>query len=230
MTVAERLAAVERLLADPPVVHPMDPSGDPAMGVWSTEPDCYRFIARRCDDTTRTLETGAGLSTALFAAIGTHHTCVTPGRPEVERLQAYFDSRGIDGSRVAFDVAPSHVSLPRGSGELDLVLIDGGHGFPMPILDWFYAGERLRPGGVLIVDDLPLPAVRTLMAYVDRDDRWQPLERTEKWAAFERRSSGSLAEDWTQQPFYVVHPPGAKAFVHRVMNKARREARRVLGG
>ena len=220
---AERLAIVDRLLADPPVVHPMDRSSRPAMGVWSTEASAYRFIAERCDEASRTLETGLGLSTALFAALGCEHTCVTGSWDEVERLRTYCDLKGFDTAHVRFEAGGSHAALPRmlDDGELDLVLVDGGHGYPTPILDWFYAGYRLRPGGVALIDDVHLPAVRSLLQFLDRDPRWPALERNDKWHAYERRSSGPLVEDWTDQPHYVVHPPGLRSFVRRAVGKAR---------
>ncbi|MGH9187321.1 MAG: class I SAM-dependent methyltransferase [Acidimicrobiales bacterium] len=221
-TVAERLAIVDRLLAEPPVVHPMDPSDEPVMGVWSSEPDCYRFIAERCPPGTRTLETGSGLSTALFAALEADHVCVTPGPQEAERLLRYCDDHGIAADRLTFMVESSHKALPRLTDELDLILIDGSHAFPMPALDWFYAGTLLRSGGMAIIDDLQLPAVKILIHFIERDPRWEQVARTAKWAAFRRLSSGDLSEEWTSQPFYVVHDRGAKAFAVRAVRKAKR--------
>ena len=29
---------------------------------------------------------------------------------------------------------------------LDVVFVDGGHGFPVPMIDWFYGAGRLRRG------------------------------------------------------------------------------------
>ena len=224
---SDRLAVVERLLADPPVVHPMDRSANPEMGVWSTAPDCYRFLAEHCPPGTRTLETGSGISTVLFAALGAHHRCVTPGPEEAERMSRRTARRTTSPTTtLTFDVAASHDALPRVDVELDLVLIDGGHGFPMPILDWFYAGSLLRAGGLLVVDDIQLPAVRALLQFVARDPRWAPVHEGDKWLAFRRTHSGSLAEDWTEQPFYVVHPPGARAFARRVIGRIRRTIQR----
>lgn len=191
---------VGRVLADPPAVHPM---GD-ALGVWSTDEACYRFIAERVGSGSRTLETGCGASTVLLAALGAEHVCVTPGPQEMDRLLDHGASRGISLDRVRFEIASSHEALPRLAAEgleLDLVLVDGGHGFPLPILDWFFAGGLLRAGGVVVVDDLALPAVRMLRRVLDRDPRWRRVAGTRKWAAWERTTSGPLAEDWTSQPY-----------------------------
>lgn len=228
-TAAERLAVVDRLLADPPVVHRMAAGDDAPLGVWSTERDCYRFLAEHVAAGSRTLETGLGVSTALLAALGAEHRCVAPGTAEIERLRAHCADRGIDLSAVTFVAESSHVALPRlpEGTELDLVLVDGGHGFPLPIVDWFYAGSHLVDGGVLVVDDLPLPAVRPLLRFLDGDPRWAPLRRTEKWGAWRRVGGGSLAEDWTEQPHYRAEPD-ARELVAALARKARRRGERLL--
>lgn len=197
---------MERLLAEPPAVHAMDFSSDPALGVWSTDSDCYRFLARNCGPGARTLETGAGISTLLFAAMGAVHTCVTPLEAEIERLRDHASSHGIDLSGVRFVVGGSEEVLPALEPDpLDLVLIDGNHGHPTPTLDWFHGGRRLVDGGIVVVDDLQLPAPAVLARMLDRDPRWGRLERSAKWGGWARRGDGSLSQDWFDQP-WLVHP------------------------
>lgn len=191
---------LERLLADPPRVHDM---GGGALASLGTERSCYELVAARCAPGHRTLETGLGLSTALFGALGTEHTCVTPSDAEVERLRRYCAEREICLDRVRFVVGPSADVLPGlGRDPLDLVLVDGSHGFPVPVLDWYYAGGRLRRGGTLVVDDVDLPAVQVLTRFLEADPRWVRVGGTAKWFAYERRSEGSLAEEWIDQPFF----------------------------
>lgn len=221
------LALVDRLLADPPVVHIVDTPEGKKPGVWSTEASCYRFIAGVARPGMRTLETGSGLSTALFAALGTEHTCITPAAVEADHLRGYFDEQGIAGERVSFVLEPSHVALPGLTGELDLVLIDGAHGFPMPVIDWFYAGGRLRRGGTLIIDDTPLPAVRALLEFLEPDPRWEPIERSGRWSAYRRLSEGPLCEGQWDQLFYAPRAP--RPLARRVLGRARRELRGHFG-
>lgn len=202
---ADRLAVLEAVLADPPVVHPMEAAADPRMGVWSTEPSCYRFLAERCPPGARTLETGSGLSTVLFAALGTDHVCCTAGQEEADRVLAHCRARGIDASRLRFEVGSSHRTLPplEAAGLVrDVVLVDGSHAFPFPVVDWFYAGSMLEQGGTLVVDDLNLPAVQVLVRFLDADPRWTAVAGTRKWRAWRRERGGTLSEDWTEQPFY----------------------------
>jgi predicted O-methyltransferase YrrM len=221
---------IDRLLADPPVVHYMDMSAEPPLGLWATEESCYRFLAAHVRAGDRTLETGAGLSTAVLAALGAEHRCITVWEPERDRLLEYFAAHGIPSGTVTFDVSPSHVALPRLLAEttaapLDLVLLDGCHGFPIPALDWFYAGSLLREGGILVTDDVDLPAVGELVRFLDADPRWDAIERTGKWVAWRRGSSGPLAEEWVDQPF-LTSPTTARDRVRRLLGRVRRR----LGG
>ena len=193
-------ALVDRLLADPPAVHVE--LGNPEGGVWRTDRDCYEFIAASVAPDARTLETGLGISTVLFLLLGAWHTCVTPFLSEASRLRAYCLDRGIPADRLQLIVDYSDNALPGLSGERDLVFVDGGHAFPIPMLDWRYAGGRLRRGGLVVVDDMHLPAVGVLCHYLDSDPRWQLRRRTVKWAAYERLSEGPLRDEWTDQPFY----------------------------
>jgi predicted O-methyltransferase YrrM len=193
-----RSLAIARVIRDPPQAHPKATGG-----VWRTNTDCYEFLARYAEPGARTLETGLGLSTGLFAVWGTEHTCVVPDPDEVERLKAWADERGIDRSRMTFEVGLSDQILPRMEPtELDLVFVDGGHSWPMAIIDFYYAAGRLRDGGVVVFDDIQLPHVRLgLFEFLQADPRWEPVVRTDKWAACIRHSSGPLAESHLSQEF-----------------------------
>jgi hypothetical protein len=221
-------ALVDRLLADPPAVHAMDFSDDPKIGVWSTDRDCYLLLADHVGPSSCTLETGSGLSTVVLAALGARHTCVTPAQEEADRLLAYCADRDINAASLTFEIGCSDEVLPRlPPAPLDLVLVDGNHGFPTPMLDWYYAGSRLRQGGLLVIDDTPLPAVAHLCAFIDRDPRWITDRRTEKWTAYRRVGGGDLRQDWFDQPFYTAPAPrGIAALPGRAMRKMRRSLSR----
>jgi len=54
------------------------------------------------------------------------------------------------------------------SGWLDVALIDGWHLFDYTLIDLFYCLEMLRVGGILIVDDKRMKAIRAVGKYVVR--------------------------------------------------------------
>jgi hypothetical protein len=195
---------LERLLADPPPVHPKfgEPRSAEGLTTFGTDPECYSLIQDHLFDGARTLETGLGLSTALFALSGAFHTCLVPYPPEVERLKAYCAERSIPLERTTFHVGWSDEVLPTlVLDTLDVVFIDGGHGFPTPMIDWYFAGQHLRKEGLLVLDDLQLEPPRMLSQFLTRDPRWRELARTPKWAAYLRLSEGPLRDEWTDQPF-----------------------------
>jgi hypothetical protein len=189
---------IETVLADPPQVHYGAPSG-----VWATDRSCYEFIATELPaEGAATLETGCGISTVLLAMWSAEHVCVVPSPAEADACRRYLEERGHP-DRVTFEVGWSDEVLPHLTGPaLDLVLVDGGHGFPAPIVDWYYAASRLREGGVVILDDLQLPQVRLgLPEFLAADPRWESVEATSKWAAYRRLTAGSLREEWRSQTF-----------------------------
>lgn len=206
---SERLLWVEQVLANPPRVH----EGAPDNAAWSTEESCYRFMAEQVEGGSRTLETGAGVSTVLFAAWGCHHVAVVPFAGEASAIEHYLDEQGINRDALTFDIRPSEVALPElaGRGPLDLVFVDGCHGFPSPIIDWFYGAGLLRRGGIVVFDDVQLPQVQCLLTtFIEPDERWEPVAGTTKWKAYRRLSEGSLGEEWFDQPYFSLpsSPPG----------------------
>jgi hypothetical protein len=197
----ERLRWVERIIADPPQVHP----GAPDNAAWSTEVSCYQFMANNVEPGSHTLETGAGVSTALFAAWECNHTSIVPSTNEATTVERYLDERGIARESLTFDLRPSERALPEMATvcEFDLVFVDGCHGFPSPIIDWFYGAGLLRRGGIVVFDDVQLPQVHLLLShFVEPDGRWESVAGTMKWRAFRRMSEGPLGEDWYSQPFF----------------------------
>jgi len=194
----ERLELVGTVLASPPQIHRQ------GTGVWSTEQSCYEFMARHVQHGSRTLETGAGVSTVLFTGWGCDHLCVVPASDQRDGILAYCAERGIDPGSLSFDLRGSEWALPTlpPDASYDLVFIDGSHGFPLPIIDWFYGAAHLRQGGVVVFDDFQLPQVSFWLEwFLDRDPRWENLQSTSKWTAYRRHSSGPLGEIQTQQPF-----------------------------
>src|SRR5947209_679093 len=198
----ERLAAIDTVLADLPPVHTSGVMQHAPTGVWQTERAAYEFLARCCHENAVSLETGCGVSTVLFALWGGRHTCITPSQEEVDRTRAYCGDRGISLDRVEFAVGPSDEVLPtlKQPELLDVVLVDGGHAFPLAIVDWYYACQKLRAGGIAVIDDIQLPSVSaSLISFLEQDPRWQRVGGDPKWHAYHRLSDGSLRDEWGLQ-------------------------------
>jgi predicted O-methyltransferase YrrM len=66
----------------------------------------------------------------------------------------------------------SQLALPRlvsEGREFDLAFVDGDHRFEGVFLDLYFMTRLVRPGGLIVVDDMWMPAVRTAVAYVERN-------------------------------------------------------------
>jgi predicted O-methyltransferase YrrM len=66
----------------------------------------------------------------------------------------------------------SQIALPRLVSEarrFDLAFVDGDHRFEGVFLDLYFMTRLVRPGGLVVVDDMWLPAVRAAVAYCERN-------------------------------------------------------------
>jgi hypothetical protein len=195
---AWREAALERLIADRPTFHAW-PDGAPAN--WSVAPDVLRFIHANLAPGMRTLETGAGQTTVVFAIAGTQHACITPSRDEAERIRTYCAKHDIPNT-ITFIHESSDVALPAGHSipeVLDFVLIDGAHRFPLPIIDWHYTERRVGVGGIVAVDDYPMPSVRILHDFLVGEDEWHLIRLFQRTSFFRRVRETVNVWDWADQ-------------------------------
>jgi hypothetical protein len=182
----------DRLRADPPLAH----GDDRYLGLaWAA----LEWLEGNVQPGMRTLETGSGASTVVFAARCAKHTAISPVADEHERIRRYCAEHGIASDDVTFIAESSHTALLNGwSAEpLDLVLIDGAHSFPFPVLDWVYTAPHLKVGGRVMVDDAYQPAVNVLARYLRADPGWEleivPGHRT---PVFRKLTDSALSFNW----------------------------------
>ena len=175
-----------------------------------------RFLYRAVTEDARTLETGSGLSTVIFAMRKAYHTVVTPSPREAAVIREYAREKQIDMGRVEFVLEPSETFLPRCTlQDLDLVLIDGKHSVPWPFIDWFYTADRLKVGGMCVIDDIHLESVLTLVKFLREEPRWEFVwELPRRTTAFRKLTATIHNVAWHQQP-YISRRCGRKA---RILN------------
>jgi hypothetical protein len=182
----------DQLRAEPPLLHG---AGDETWGLaWSA----LSWLERELAPGMATLETGAGTSTLVFAAAGVEHEAITVERAEERRIRAESDRRGISLDNVTFHIGPSHEILPAlPRRPLDLVLVDGAHGFPYAILDWWWLAPRLRVGGRLILDDCYMPPVGVLADFLRASPGWKPAAQpSRRTVVFEKLADELPAFEW----------------------------------
>lgn len=187
---------IESLLNSCPAVH-----GNVTYGLGT---DTLHFLDAHVSADSRTLETGSGLSTLLFAYKNTHHTCVTPWQLEATRIKRHCADQGIQTDRLNFAVGSSDEVLPRllHDGPLDLVLIDGGHGFPLPFADWLYTAPRLAIGGIVVIDDTPVWTGAVLRDFLASDSDWKLEASFANGSAF-RKINEFRNKEFNEQPYVM---------------------------
>ena len=205
------MTLVDDLRREPPGLH--------AGGAeyWGLAWSALEWLEREVRPGMATLETGSGASTLVFAAGGAEHEAVTPAADEEERFRAECARRGIDGSRVSFRLGLSHEVLPQLDGRpLDLVLIDGAHGFPYPILDWWFVAARLQVGGRMLLDDAYMPPVRALVDALRAQPQWELEEPASfRTAVVRKLGEGGPSFDWEGERIgggmsFAYLPPSAR--------------------
>jgi methyltransferase family protein len=181
----------EDLRSAPPPLH-----GQTAF--WGLAWPALAWLERTVQPGMTTLETGAGASTIVFASGGAEHEAVTPSAEEAERIRAECARRSISTERVRFHVGSSHQVLPDWTPRpLDLVLIDGAHGFPYPILDWWWLAPHVRVGGTMLLDDAYMPPVAALVDALRADPAWDVFGAVGYRTVIVRKlAEGPPAFDW----------------------------------
>jgi hypothetical protein len=171
----------------------------------------------------RTLETGAGFSTIIFAGKGCNHTVIMPDQPLADRITAYCAGHNIDASGVSFVVASSTDAIHKQQPGYDLILIDGTHAFPAALVDFYYATKLLKLGGTLIVDDMHIYTCHLIASFMKEDPGWR-LELMNDRVAFGTKVADTIDDDWSVQQFVRRRSPGVPSFTRPLL-----AARAVLG-
>lgn len=162
------------------------------------------WLANNLQPGQHTLETGCGYSTIMFMASETQHTSIAPAAVEFERIQDWCTKNGIPVNNTSFIIRPSEMVLPTLElNHLDVVLIDGQHAFPYPVLDWFHTVHRLKVGGHLILDDIHMRAVNVVHKFLMREvGRWKHCDTIGNTSVFEKLVDDPLSGfSWRQQPW-----------------------------
>lgn len=220
---------LNRILAEPPALH-----GETTYTLVSGALRWIDALPRPL----RTLETGCGLSTIVFALRGDDHVCITPYGTEPEAVQRYCAAQSIDTGGLTFHIQPSELVLPTLQiAPRDLVLIDGSHAFPHVFIDYFYAARLLAVGGTMIVDDVHLWTGKVLRDFLVSEPEWEPTTEWDGRTVAFRKVSELTSRDWFDQPFVATRstPWRARARMTESMLRNRdfatlqRYARSVLG-
>lgn len=173
---------------------------------YGIDEDVLRFLAETVDENSKTLETGAGCSTLVFAICKAKHTAITPSETEIRNILEYAGDNDIEMKNVRFIPEPSEQYLPRcDETGFDLVLLDGKHAFPWPIVDWFFTADRLNRGGWMLIDDAQMRSVALLGEFMLADPGWELIrDFSGKTLVFKKVRDNVLDVAWHMQPWTVA--------------------------
>lgn len=178
-------------------------------GAGSLSPQVLDAIARVAAGRriAHSLETGTGRSTLLLSHCSDHHVVFAQDdRGHGDSLVRVQASPLLRGEAVTFIVGPTQRTLPAFAftDPLDLVLLDGPHGYPFPDLEYYFVYPHLAPGAILIVDDIHIPTVHNMFSVLREDEMFELREVVQTTAFFTRTSApvfDPLADGWWLQKF-----------------------------
>jgi hypothetical protein len=151
------------------------------------------------------VETGSGASTLLFSHLSEHHTvfALDGGSGSITNVRR---SPLLRQNVVTFVEGPTQATLPqyRFTEKLQLVLIDGPHGYPFPDLEYYFLYPHLDTGALLILDDIHIPTVHNLFQFLRRDAMFELDEIVKTTAFFTRTSAPTFdpfGDSWWRQNY-----------------------------
>jgi predicted O-methyltransferase YrrM len=201
---------------------------------WSLHPAVLRWLIGRVRPGSRTLETGCGYSTIVFALWHCHHHVVSPFPEEHRCINDWCGEHGVSVETVTYHAGFSQRVLPAlEAAPLDLVLIDGDHAVPMPLIDFYYTADRLAQGGLLLVDDVQLRSVQQLCNFLDTEmQRWRFVEQVDRTRVYRKRVAGRVIEGilWNQQLYCATPSPLPPRAPPSLLYRGLRKMKRTLVG
>lgn len=160
-------------------------------------------------DIKNSVETGSGLSTILLSHLSKNHLVFAKerfGERQGNSISSVQNSGLFRSESVEYVIGPTQRMLPNYefTEKLQLVLIDGPHGFPYPDLEYYYLYQHLDEGALLIIDDIHIPTIRQLAEVLCEDEMFEKLEVVES-CLFLKRTEATMfdpeGDDWWLQAY-----------------------------
>jgi predicted O-methyltransferase YrrM len=155
----------------------------------------------------RSVETGTGRTTLLLSHMSRSHTVFTKDDAgDGDSLARVRSSPLLNSDNVTFVVGPTQRTLLDHTFEdpVELVYLDGPHAYPFPDLEYWALYPHLSAGGLLVIDDVQIPTIANLFAFLAADRMWSLVDVVQDTAFFRRTTAPALdpfGEGWWQQGF-----------------------------
>jgi hypothetical protein len=147
-------------------------------------------------------ETGCGGSTIVLSHLSKRHIAfgIEGQDRTITELRAH---PGLKAENVVFVEGETRFTVPsyRFGAELDLLLLDGPHAYPLPQLEFGHLFPLVRVGGWVVIDDIQIPSVHQLFAFLKQDPSVVLEEIVVRTAFFRRVGAVDHGPDgWELQP------------------------------
>src|SRR5437763_14296279 len=103
---------LQELLNDSPKLHRIGKVGVHVPISYDLSDQALHLIDQNVDQNSHTLETGAGISTILFAIKHARHSCIVPDGDLADRIRGYCQESNISVERINFEIVKSVHLLP----------------------------------------------------------------------------------------------------------------------
>lgn len=217
----DQTMVLARLEQDKPLFHYVEEGGGECAALagislppgdcsWAVGSKVLQWIAAHLSGGMVTIETGAGYTTVLFAALAEHHYCCTDSPREEEKIRAYLEHIGVSNDKLTFLIGSTEETLPglRIESLIDFAYIDGCHGYPFPALDWHYIDKHLRVGGIIGMDNVELRPVREHCEFLEENGAY--------------RLAGIVTQGYFVR-FYEKLMDQEREWIHQAYSRAKRD-------
>jgi precorrin-6B methylase 2 len=207
---------LRQFFSDPPLLHTWDKGVSWNTGGFSGHDLVWMAELCAAYTTPTVAETGAGCSTLAFLASTTGPVVtIAPDRKLRERIEEAAGRYGISTESWTYLEERSETALPRladAETRIDVALIDGGHGWPTPFVDFCYLNRMLGHGGTLILDDLQLHTVGELARLLTHQHGWERISDapSRKTIALRKLNDEPYLPDFGGEPYIVTRSSGQK--------------------
>jgi len=148
-----------------------------------------------------TVDTGCGGSTIVLSHASERHVAfaIEGNDHTITGLRAHGD---LLAGKVTFVEGETRETVPgyRLNGDVDLVLLDGPHAYPLPQIEFAYLFPAIRVGGWIVLDDIQIPSVHELFGFLQNEPHVVLEEVIVRTAFFRRVARADPGPDpWERQ-------------------------------
>ncbi|HTO78692.1 MAG TPA: class I SAM-dependent methyltransferase [Methylocystis sp.] len=164
-------------------------------------------------------ETGCGKSTIFFSRMSKSHKVFCLDDRDLGSAHSSVDyfmncpATRMESVEIIF--GPTQATLPRYMDHIpyDLVMIDGPHGYPFPELEYYFFYPHLKPGALLVIDDIHIPTIGRLADFLSEDSMFEKVAFIGSTALFRRTDAPTFdpfGDGWWLQNYNRRRAPFEK--------------------